>query len=146
MVRWIWCSDASRFFAIALARLLVEQVVDLGQAAVSGGRTADHERLDAGRGVAAGRGHADDQPGELLGPPGTHERHPLHAPLLGADAHRGEATGDRLAHRGDDLLGVPNGVDVCRAAILPRCGGRGDGTLGFASRRAAALAPPPLST
>jgi hypothetical protein len=67
---WI-CAAAPRASAVALARLLLEQLVDVRIAAVGVGALGLDERLDAARGVAgvAGRGH--EQAAQLLLLPGA---------------------------------------------------------------------------
>jgi hypothetical protein len=70
---WILCSSASRF-AIALGRLLLEQLVDVGISAVGVGALGLDEDLDAAGGVAGVSGRGHEQAAQLLLLPGGVER------------------------------------------------------------------------
>src|SRR2546428_552387 len=70
---------------IQLARLLLIEAVDVREATVGPGPGREHERLDAGRGVAGG-GAADPREGlELLLLVALLEARPLQAPKLRAE-------------------------------------------------------------
>src|SRR6266571_4767716 len=84
--------------AVALLRLLLEEVIDVGIAPGGVWRAADHEGLDADcRATRRRRGRRDD-PAELLRPPRVHERRSLHATYPRANAHCGEVVGHGLPH------------------------------------------------
>src|SRR5436309_8269227 len=84
---------------IELTRLLLIEAVDVGEAAVGPGPGRDHERLDAGAGVAGG-GATDPREGlELLLLVALLEASPLQAPELCADPHRLQEVSDGLRGR-----------------------------------------------
>jgi peptide/nickel transport system substrate-binding protein len=62
--------------AVALARLLLEEIVDVGVPAVGVRRGADDEGLEARGGVALGGRGIDDEAGELLRAPRFEKRDP----------------------------------------------------------------------
>ena len=87
--------------AVALLRLLAEQLVDVGVAARGVRRAADHEGLEANGSAAGRRRDRHDNTAELLRAPCLHEGGPLHAALPRANAHCGKLGRHRLPHGGE---------------------------------------------
>src|SRR6266446_546296 len=83
---------------VALARLLQEQIVDVGIAAVGVGALGLDERLHPARGVAGVPHRGEEEPAELLLLPVGVEGRALGRAHLHADAGRGQIVQHRLGH------------------------------------------------
>src|SRR5262249_38923254 len=87
--------------AVALTRLLHEQVVEVRVSAIGIRGPADDEGLDPRRGVAQGPRGIGDEPLQLLRPPDVEKGRPLQRPHAGANARRRQRIGDGFAHGGE---------------------------------------------
>src|SRR5712692_2120807 len=106
--------------AVALLRLLLEQVVDLGIPSRGVRRAADDEGFEAHGGVARLRRDRYEDAAELLRAPRLHERRPLHAAHARANAHRGEVVAHGLPHGGERReRGEVAGVETIGIPGLP---------------------------
>src|SRR5262245_7998234 len=92
--------DGLPLLAIQLARLLAEEAVDVGIAAVDIDAAADDERFDSGGRVAEGAVAALDETTVFLLDPSLLECRPLDGPKLHANANGVEIVNHRLAHVG----------------------------------------------
>src|SRR6059036_3087754 len=104
---------------VHLARLLAEEPVDVGIAAVDVGAGGGDERLEAGRRVPEGPGAALDDVPELPLPVLGEEGRALERPELGPDADRLQVIHDGLREVGvGHVAVVVTGVEAVRVAGL----------------------------
>src|SRR6266498_5841734 len=101
--------------AVTLLRLLVEEIINIRIAAIGVGARAEHKGLDAGGGVPQRRRGDDNDPLQLLLPPGRHEGRPLYGAYLRADANRPQIVGNHLTKGGE-------GWDRCHVASIKAVG------------------------
>src|SRR5215468_1592555 len=85
--------------AVQLLQLGLKEALDLRDRAVGQGAPAGRDGLEARRGIAGRARRADEEPPQLLVPPGREQRSALHRPHAGPDAHSGQVVRDGLAHR-----------------------------------------------
>ena len=92
--------DGFAALSVHLPRLLLEQAVEIGIAAVDVGPAIHQEGLEARGGIAEGAARSLDEILELLLRVATEEGHPLEGTELHADAHGLQVVGHRLAEIG----------------------------------------------
>jgi hypothetical protein len=127
--------DGFAALPVHLPRLLLEQAVEIGIAAVDVGAPVDHEGLEACGGIAEGSARSLDEILELLLRVAAEEGRPLEGTELHADAHGLQVVGHRLAEigvggiaeilAGVEPLGYPASARSCLARAALNTGGGG---------------------